>query len=213
MVVWVAVARAGCGGQDTSEVTSTPYILGVAVPEDDSGAILLTVHPDSGWSAVPDSTLTRFGIHIPVAQSPTPRPALDTVPSWQFADSALSGDADADTRLVRIWLRSEGGADMVELQFPPGARIMKVNGVDARQPGNATAEIWRSRVGEVRDTVFVELPSRCDEFRLVIAQHFLRPFGERVWDESVAGSSRVDSHFRVMKSRQETLDDLPPCCS
>ena len=53
---------------------------------------------------------------------------------------------------------------------------MTVNGVDAQQPGNATAEIWRSRVGGVRDTVIVELPSRCDVFPLVIAQHFSSAF-------------------------------------
>ena len=83
------------------------------MPEDDSAeAILVTVDPDSTRSALPDSGLARFGIHIPVADSPIARPALDTVASWEFSDSALSGDPDADTRRVRISLRSEWGADM-----------------------------------------------------------------------------------------------------
>ena len=209
--VWVAVAVAGCGGQGTSEVTSASYILGVAVPEGDS-AILVTVNPTSAGSALPESNLTRFGIHIPVADSPIAVTWPQTVPLWEFSDSALSGDPDADTRRVRISLRSEWGADMVELQFPPGARIIKVNGVDAQQPGNATAEIWRSRVGGVRDTVIVELPSRCDVLPLVIAQHFLRPFGEGVLEDSVVDSIRFDSHFRVMTSGEDSLDDLPNCC-
>ena len=210
--VWVTVAVAGCGGQDASEVTSTPYVLGVTVPEDVSGARLRTVHPGSAGSATIDTSATRFGIHIPVATSPIPVTWPDTAPSWELSDSALSDDPDGDTRRVLISLRSDWGADMVELQFPPGARIMTVNGMEAQQPGNATAEIWRSRVGGVRDTVIVELPARCDVFPVVIAQHFLRPFGAGVLEDSVVDSLRLDSHFRVMTSREDSLDYLPNCC-
>ena len=214
MGVWIAVVFAGCGGQDRADATPNSYVLGVAVPEDTSaGAILVTAHPRSGGSVLTDSGLAHFGIHIPVTDSLIKRPGLKPVVHWEFSDTALSADREADTRLVEIALRSEWGADMVELQLPEGARIVTVNGVDAQQPENATAEIWRSRVGGVRDTVTVELPTRCEAMSVVIAQHVLRPFEVGVLtDPAEFDRVGLDSHFRLMTSRKEKLGRLPPCC-
>ena len=210
-------AFVGCEDTDSPDATPTtpaPYILGVAVSEDDSaGAILVTVPPESAGSAVTDTSLTRFGIHIEVTDSSIARPALRQAVDWAISDSVLSGDQEADTRQVQVSFRSEWEADMVELQFPEGARILTVNGMDAQRPGTATAEIWRSRVGGVRDKVTVELPTRCDSVALVIAQHVLWPVERSVLKDTVVHRNLRGPRFRLMTSRQVILNSLPFCCS